>query len=140
MAAARNAAVVRGDHAQSRSAFAALGVDRVRITGGEPLLRSGLPALIAQLAARAGDPRPGADDQRRAARASRRQRCGGPGCTGSLSASTRCDRDRFQALTRFDEHAAVLAGIDAAAAAGFDSLKLDTVVIRGDNDDEIVRL
>jgi cyclic pyranopterin phosphate synthase len=48
--------------------------------------------------------------------------------------------ERFRALTRSSEHAAVLAGIDTAAAEGFDSLKLDTVVIRGMNDDEIVPL
>ena len=49
-------------------------------------------------------------------------------------------RRRFETLTRFDEHAAVLAGIDAAARAGFDSLKLDSVIMRGVNDDELVDL
>jgi cyclic pyranopterin phosphate synthase len=48
--------------------------------------------------------------------------------------------DRFQALTRFDRHAAVLRGIDAAAAIPFDSLKLDAVMIRGLNDDELIDL
>jgi cyclic pyranopterin phosphate synthase len=47
---------------------------------------------------------------------------------------------RFEALTRSDNLNRVLAGIDAAAAAGFASLKLDTVVIRGVNDDELVPL
>ncbi len=49
-------------------------------------------------------------------------------------------RARFKALTGFDEHAAVFAGIDAAARAGFESLKIDTVVLRGVNDDELVEL
>jgi cyclic pyranopterin phosphate synthase len=49
-------------------------------------------------------------------------------------------RNRFHALTRSEEHAAVLAGIDAAAVAGFGSVKLDTVVIRGVNEDELVSL
>ena len=44
---------------------------------------------------------------------------------------------RFAELTRFDSHRAVLAGIDAALAAGFDGLKVDTVVLRGVNDDEL---
>ena len=45
--------------------------------------------------------------------------------------------ERFRAMTRRDEHARVLAGIDAARAAGFAQTKLDTVVMRGQNDDEI---
>jgi cyclic pyranopterin phosphate synthase len=49
-------------------------------------------------------------------------------------------RDRFQAISRFDELPAVLAGIDAASEAGFDPLKIDTVVIRGRNDDELAAL
>ena len=49
-------------------AFTSLGVDRVRLTGGEPLLRRDLPTLIELLAGAAGDPRPGPDDQRRPAR------------------------------------------------------------------------
>jgi cyclic pyranopterin phosphate synthase len=48
--------------------------------------------------------------------------------------------DRFRALTRSDELAAVLSGIDRAAAAGFSSVKLDTVVIRHVNDDELIPL
>jgi cyclic pyranopterin phosphate synthase len=50
------------------------------------------------------------------------------------------DRERFRGLTRTDDLAKVLDGIDAAASAGFASLKLDTVVIRGINDDELVPL
>jgi cyclic pyranopterin phosphate synthase len=50
------------------------------------------------------------------------------------------DARRFEQLSRFDHHAAVLAGLDAAARAGFDSVKIDTVVIRGVNDDELVEL
>jgi cyclic pyranopterin phosphate synthase len=48
--------------------------------------------------------------------------------------------ERFRALTRRDDHAAVLRGIEAVRAAGFPGLKLDTVVIRGVNEDEIVDL
>jgi cyclic pyranopterin phosphate synthase len=47
------------------------------------------------------------------------------------------DRARFQSLARFDELPAVLAGIEAAARAGFSALKIDTVVMRGRNDDEL---
>src|SRR5262249_41487721 len=47
--------------------------------------------------------------------------------------------ERFLALTRSDQHARVLAGIEAARAAGF-PLKLDTVVVRGTNEDEVLDL
>ena len=50
------------------------------------------------------------------------------------------DPARFRDLTRFDELPRVLAGIDAAVAAGFPDLKIDSVVIRGVNDDELVPL
>jgi cyclic pyranopterin phosphate synthase len=50
------------------------------------------------------------------------------------------DRDRFRALARTDDLHKVLDGIATAASAGFASLKLDTVVIRGVNDDELVSL
>ncbi len=118
-------------------AFTAVGVDRVRITGGEPLLRRDLPVLLESLASR-----PAIADlalttngvllaqQARALRAAGLHRV-----TVSLDTLR---ADRFRALTRSGEHAAVLAGIDAAAAAGFASLKLDTVVIRGTNEDEIL--
>jgi cyclic pyranopterin phosphate synthase len=49
-------------------------------------------------------------------------------------------RDRFERLTRKDAMPAVLAGIDAARRAGFPDLKLDAVITRGDNDDELVDL
>jgi len=120
-------------------AFTSLGVDRVRITGGEPLLRRDLPTLIALLAAR-----PAIRDLALTtngvllARQARDLRAAGlHRITVSLDT---LHADRFQALARFDELPAVLAGIDAAAAAGFDAIKIDTVVIRGRNDDELPAL
>src|SRR6185503_13524060 len=49
-------------------------------------------------------------------------------------------RDRFQQLTRIDALNAVLSGLEAARTSGFSDLKLDTVVTRGANDDELVDL
>ena len=121
------------------SAFSELGVDRVRITGGEPLLRRELPVLISQIAAL-----PSVHDlamttngvlladKARALRDAGLQRI-------TVSLDT-LHRRRFETLTRFDEHAAVLAGIAAASRAGFDSLKIDSVVMRGTNDDELIDL
>jgi cyclic pyranopterin phosphate synthase len=119
--------------------FAALGVDRLRITGGEPLLRRNLPALIAQLA-RLPTIRDLAlttngvllADQAASLRAAGLHRI-------TISLDT-LHRRRFEAMTRFDTHAAVLAGIDAAGRAGFESIKIDSVIINGVNDDELVDL
>ena len=121
------------------SAFTGLGVDRVRITGGEPLLRRNLPALIAQLAALPAirDLALTTNGVLLAEQAGELRRAGLHRITVSLDT---LHRRRFEALTRFDHHAAVLAGIDAAARTGFQSLKIDTVVMRGTNDDELVDL
>jgi cyclic pyranopterin phosphate synthase len=120
-------------------AFTAQGVDRVRITGGEPLLRRDLPRLIELLAARPAvrDLALTTNGVLLADQAAALRGAGLHRITVSLDTLR---RDRFQALARFDELPAVLAGIDAAAAAGFDSLKIDTVVMRGRNDDELLDL
>jgi cyclic pyranopterin phosphate synthase len=119
--------------------FTGLGVDKVRLTGGEPLLRRDVPDLIRMLAA-APAVRDLAmttngvllADQAAALRAAGLHRV-----TVSLDTLR---PERFRALTRRDAHAAVLLGIEAVRAAGFPGLKLDTVVIRGVNDDELVDL
>jgi cyclic pyranopterin phosphate synthase len=120
-------------------AFAVLGVDRVRLTGGEPLLRRNLPDLIARLASIAAvrDLALTTNGVLLADAAAGLRRAGLHRITVSLDT---LQRRRFEALTRRDEHAAVLAGIDAAARAGFDSVKIDSVIIRGTNEDEIVDL
>jgi len=116
--------------------FTTLGVDRMRLTGGEPLLRRDLPALIRLLAARPAirDLALTTNGVLLAPQARRLRAAGLHRLTVSLDTLR---RDRFQAIARFDELPAVLAGIDAAAAAGFASLKIDTVVMRGRNDDEL---
>jgi cyclic pyranopterin phosphate synthase len=119
--------------------FVALGVDRVRITGGEPLLRRDLASLVAMLASRPGihDLALTTNGVLLAEQAAALRGAGLHRLTVSLDT---LDPRRFQALSRVDGHAAVLAGIAAAGRAGFDSLKIDTVVIRGTNDDELVGL
>jgi GTP 3',8-cyclase len=120
-------------------AFADEGVDRVRITGGEPLLRRDLPVLIEKLASR-----PGLQDLAMTTNgillrssASSLRRAGLHRITVSIDT---LKRERFRALTGSSDFDAVLAGIHSAVDAGFDSLKLDTVIIRGTNDDELVPL
>jgi cyclic pyranopterin phosphate synthase len=119
--------------------FADLGVNKVRLTGGEPLLRRDLEKLVQLLAAKPGlsDLAMTTNGVLLAERASELARAGLHRVTVSLDTLR---SERFQALTRFDDHGRVLAGIEAAAKAGFRSLKLDSVVIRGINDDELVSL
>jgi cyclic pyranopterin phosphate synthase len=120
-------------------AFTSLGVDRVRLTGGEPLLRRDLPKLVELIAARPAirDLALTTNGVLLARQADALRAAGLHRLTVSLDTLR---RDRFQALARFDELPAVLAGIDAAARAGFDALKIDTVVLRGRNDDELAAL
>jgi cyclic pyranopterin phosphate synthase len=120
-------------------AFADEGVTRIRLTGGEPLLRRDLSVLIEKLAAR-----PEIDDLALTtngillkANAASLERSGLHRLTVSLDT---LKRERFRALTGSSDFDAVIAGIHAARDAGFESLKLDTVVIRGTNEDELIPL
>jgi cyclic pyranopterin phosphate synthase len=118
-------------------AFTSIGVDRVRLTGGEPLLRRNLPELVEGLARRSAiaDLALTTNGVLLAAQARALKSAGLHRITVSLDT---LQRSRFEALTRFDSLPAVLAGIDAAGAAGFTPIKLDTVVMRNRNDDEII--
>jgi GTP 3',8-cyclase len=120
-------------------AFTPLGVDRLRITGGEPLLRRDLPVLIESLAGRSAltDLALTTNGVLLEAQARALRSAGLHRITVSLDT---LQPERFRTLTRMDALSAVLAGIDAAASAGFSSLKLDTVVIRAINDDELIAL
>ena len=118
--------------------FLDLGVKKVRLTGGEPLLRKDLPILIERLAAksRLEDLAMTTNGVLLAANAAALKRAGLHRITVSLDT---LQHDRFEKLARYDELDRVLEGIDAAAPL-FPGLKLDTVVIRGVNDDELVPL
>ena len=118
--------------------FTTLGVDKVRLTGGEPLLRRDLAALVRMLAAR-----PALSDLALTTNGVLLEgQIEGLASAGLKRITVSVDtlhRDRFKALTRVDELDAVHAGI-AAAHRVFGSLKIDTVVLRGVNDDELVAL
>jgi GTP 3',8-cyclase len=118
--------------------FTTLGVDKVRLTGGEPLLRRGMPDLVARLARRPAirDLAMTTNGVLLAQHAHALKDAGLHRLTVSLDTLR---RDRFQQLTRYDELDRVLQGIDTAAPL-FPGLKLDTVVIRGVNDDELIPL
>jgi GTP 3',8-cyclase len=118
--------------------FASLGVEKVRLTGGEPLLRHDLPTLTAMLARVPGvrDLAMTTNGLLLAKQAKPLRRAGLGRVTVSLDT---LHPDRMRDLARTDKHADVLAGIAAARAAEF-TLKLNTVVMRGVNDDELVDL
>jgi cyclic pyranopterin phosphate synthase len=118
--------------------FTGLGVDKVRLTGGEPLLRRDLPDLIARLAARTEirDLAMTTNGVLLSTHAAALRAAGLHRLTVSLDT---LDANRFKALTRSDDLDRVLAGITAAAPL-FPGLKIDTVVIRGVNDRELIDL
>ena len=118
--------------------FLALGVDKVRLTGGEPLLRRDLPALVEQLARKPAirDLAMTTNAVLLAPNVRDLKAAGLHRLTISLDT---LQRDRFIKLARFDELPRVLAGIDSAADV-FPGFKMDSVVIRGVNDDELIAL
>jgi cyclic pyranopterin phosphate synthase len=125
-------------------------VDGIRLTGGEPTVRAHLPVLVAKLA------------ELRLPRSAGSSRAGRrPDLSMTTNGSTfrlvahelreagldrvnvsldSLDREKFARMTRRDELVRVLDGIEAAKEAGFDPVKVNCVVERGVNDDEIVDL
>jgi cyclic pyranopterin phosphate synthase len=118
------------------------GVRGIRLTGGEPTVRAHLPVLVEKLAAIEGPAGPvdlamttnGATLRGLAATL---RRAGLNRVNVSLDT---LDRARFQQMTRRDELDRVLDGIEAAKEAGFSPVKINAVIERGVNDDEIVAL
>lgn len=117
-------------------AAAPCGLTRLRLTGGEPLQRRGLPDLVAMLRAVDGVVSLGltTNGARLAKHAAALRAAGLDGVNISLDTLR---RDRFEALARVDRLPQVLDGIDAAAAEPFGGRKLNCVPIRGVNDDEL---
>jgi len=119
--------------------FADLGVDKVRLTGGEPLLRRDLADLVRLLARkpRIRDLALTTNGVLLAEQAPALRAAGLHRVTVSLDTLR---PERFRALTRRPNHAQVLEGLRAVSAAGFSGTKVDTVVMRGVNEDELADL
>ena len=119
--------------------FTALGVTKVRLTGGEPLLRHELSTLVGLLRENAGvrDLALTTNGVLLAKHAAALRAAGLARVTVSLDTLRPA---RMQEFAKSARHADVLEGIAAARGAGFERLKLNTVVVRGFNDDEIVDL
>lgn len=117
--------------------FVGLGVRSVKFTGGEPTVRPDLPELIRRVRALPDDL-----DLSLTTNGYLLDRLAGSLRAGGLDRITvSCDSllaHRFAEMTRRDALGRVTAGLQAATAAGFSPIKVNCVVIRGSNDDEVV--
>src|SRR5262245_13299149 len=118
--------------------FARLGVRRVRLTGGEPTVRKNMVDLVARLARV-----PGIEELAMTTNGHLLSDLAAPLFAAGLAEVDvpidTLDRERFRALTRRGDLDRVVAGIDAALAAGFD-VKLNAVALRGVNEEELADL
>lgn len=117
--------------------FVSMGIDKIRLTGGEPLVRKDLLTLVKKLApienlktlamtTNATLLAPQAKALRQA------------GLTHLNISLDSLRKERFEAITRLDSFDEVMAGIMAAIESGYQSLKINAVAIAGFNDDEIL--
>jgi cyclic pyranopterin phosphate synthase len=113
------------------------GFDGIRLTGGEPTIRAHITTLVAKLSAL------GVDIAMTTNGATLRNLAHDLRAAGlnriNISLDT-LDRERFARMTRRDELHNVLLGIEAAKSAGFDPVKINAVIERGANDDELIGL
>jgi len=120
-------------------AFTQLGVRRVRITGGEPLVRAELPRLAERLRQM-----PGIDDLSLSTNATRLAKLAAPlkqaGVARINVSLDSLNPERFRAITGGGKLEKVLAGLNAAKAAGFHPIKINMVAMKGVNDDEIAAM
>ena len=111
------------------------GFDGIRVTGGEPTVRAHLPVLVERLAAL------GVDLAMTTNGATLRLLAHDLKAAGLRRLNISCDsldRDRFYQMARRDDLLRVLDGIQSAKEAGFDPIKINVVLMRGQNDDEIL--
>lgn len=126
--------------------FVALGIEKIRLTGGEPLLRKDVETLVEKIARLKIS---NVDDRKLldlalttnghtlAKRAENLKRAGLDRVTVSLDS---LKRENFQKITGVDKLEEVLTAIDAAQNAGLNPVKINSVIVRGYNDDEVVEL
>ena len=124
---------------RSAQLFVANGVSKIRLTGGEPLVRKGVIGLCEKVSAL-----PGLRELVMTTNGSQLTRFAKPLAEAgvkrlNISLDT-LDAERFREMTRVGELQRVLDGIEAAREAGFESVKINSVVIKGRNEDEILRL
>jgi len=120
-------------------AFTELGVDRIRITGGEPMVRNNVMSLFARIGAL-----PGLRELLLTTNGNQLAKFAEPLRTAGVSriniSIDSLDPERFRRISRVGKLENVLRGIEAARAEGFQHIRLNTVIMRGYNDDEILDL
>jgi len=121
------------------SAAVPLGIDKIRLTGGEPLLRPKLPLLVEKLADQKGI-RDLALTTNAVLLAGLAQPLFDAGLRRLNIHLDTLDRERFAQITRRDELPRVLAGIDAALDAGYPVIKLNAVAIKGLTEPDVISL
>jgi cyclic pyranopterin phosphate synthase len=122
------------------------GIESIRLTGGEPTMRAHLPVLVEKLAQLRVPTETGAPGQKvelalTTNGATLRGMAHDLAAAGLDRINVSCDTlraERFRQITKRDELAKVLDGVEAALEAGLHPVKLNVVVMRGVNDDEIV--
>ena len=119
--------------------FVANGVKKIRLTGGEPLVRQGIVGMCEKIAAL-----PGLRELVMTSNGSQLGKLARPLAEAGVKRMNisldSLDADKFRAITRTGDLAQVLAGIEAASSAGFARVKLNAVVMQGRNADEVVDL
>jgi cyclic pyranopterin phosphate synthase len=131
------------DYVRLVRVFVSLGIEKVRITGGEPLLRRELLTMVEELAAVTTDSEKLLDvaittnGHLLPKLAEPLKQAGLSRVTVSMDA---VDRDKFARITRVSNgYDSVVAGIRAAKRAGLEPVKVNAVIMRGFNDDQIVK-
>ncbi len=117
--------------------FVGMGVDKIRLTGGEPLSRRDIGQIAERLGALPAL-KTLAMTTNGISLATRAQALHDAGLTALTISLDTLRRDRFREIAKRDQFTAVMDGIEGALAAGFAPLKINVVVMRGVNDDEIV--
>jgi len=120
-------------------AFTELGVKKIRLTGGEPMVRTDVMSLIEKLGAL-----PGLEELLLTTNGAQLEKYALPlkaaGVNRVNISIDSLDADRFKRISRVGKLDKVLAGIDAAKAAGFERIRLNSVVMKGYNEDEVLDL
>lgn len=124
---------------QVAQAFTELGVRKIRLTGGEPMVRSGVMSLFEKLGTL-----PGLEELLLTTNGAQLDKYAQPlkaaGVNRINISIDSLDADRFKRISRVGKLDKVLQGIDAAIAAGFERIKLNSVIMRGYNEDEVLAL